>query len=417
MDSSVAAVNPRGRVRKSFGRECALGLAVAGVCLSAAGGRASGAQDAVDCSRADTLCVDVIDGSRREFSTIQAAVRRAHAGDTVVVFPGDYAGFRVTRSGTADRRIVVSGRPGARITSPGRRDDDGVYLRRVSFVTIRGFEIVAGEMDHGIGAHDARANKPMRGLEILDNVVVGAGTTGIYLTNAGSDNTVLRGNTCFGNAINGIHFNGDARFGGDGVHTGLVVDGNVVFGNGANGFDADGVRSSSFINNVAYDNGRHALRVFAIDAAAGPADLLIANNTFVDNAGWAIKLTQDDRGHTIFNNIMSSNAGSLAVEADLVADYNVGKTYSLDGENTVIGLSGWRAAGHGAHSFAASRNKLFIKPRKKDFRLKAGSPAIDAGVMNMAGELAPSRDINGGRRPLGDAVDRGAYERDTVQAP
>ena len=435
MESNVVGVKGRGRVKRSFGRACLLVSTLAGVCLSPADGPASVAREVVDCGRADTLCVDVVDGSRQEFSTIQAAVKRARAGDTVVVFPGDYAGFRVSRSGTAKRRITVSGRPGTRITSSERRSDDGIYLRRASFVTIRGFEIVANEMRHGIGAHDARANRPMRGLEILDNVVVGAWTSGIYmshvadsliagntssgaqeehgiyLANAGSDNTVLRGNTCYGNAINGIHFNGDARYGGDGVHTGLVVDGNVLFDNGANGFDADGVRSSSFVNNVVYDNGRHGLRVFAIDAAAGPADLLIANNTFVDNRGWAIKLTQDDGGHTIFNNIMLSSAGSLAVDSDLVADYNVGTTYSLDGEATVIDLAAWRAAGHGANSFRASRKKLFTKPNKADFTLKASSPAVDAGATSLAGQDAPGQDINGARRPRGDAVDLGAYER------
>jgi len=428
-------------MRPFLSRDCLIVLVAAGVCLWAADGSASGAREAVDCGRSDTLCVAAVDGDRQEFSTIQAAVKRARAGDTVVVFPGDYAGFRVRRSGTANRRIVISGRPGARITSPERLSDDGIYLRRASFVTIRGFEVVAHDMRYGIAGHDARAKKPMRGVEILDNVVVGAWSSGIYmshvadsliegntssgaqeehgiyLANAGSDNTVLRGNTCYDNAINGIHFNGDARYGGDGVHTGLVVDGNVLFDNEANGFDVDGVRSSSFVNNVVYDNGRHALRVFAIDAAAGPADLVIVNNTFVDNRGWAIKLTQDDGGHTIFNNIMLSRAGSLAVESDLVADYNVGTMYSLDGGDTVMGLAGWQASGNGANSFAASRNKLFTKPNRGDFTLKAGSPAIDAGVANLAGQGAPRRDINGERRPQGDAVDLGAYERDPGLQP
>jgi len=428
-------------MRPHLSRNRLLVLAVAGVCLAVADGFVAGAREAIDCGRADTLCVDIVDGDRQEFSTIQAAVKRARAGDTVVVFPGDYAGFRVRRSGTANRRIVISGRPGARITSPERRSDDGIYLRRASFVTIRGFEIVADDMRYGIGGHDARAKKPMRGVEILDNVVVNAWSSGIYmshtadsliagntssgaqeehgiyLANAGSDDTVLRGNTCYDNAINGIHFNGDARYGGDGVHTGLVVDGNVLFDNEANGFDVDGVRDSSFVNNVVYDNGRHALRVFAIDAAAGPANLVIANNTFADNAGWAIKLTQDDGGHTIFNNIMLSRAGSLAVDSDLVADYNVGTTYLLDGEDTVIGLAEWQAAGHGAHSFSAPRNKLFTKPNAGDFTLKAGSPAIDAGATKLAGQGAPRRDINGERRPQGDAVDLGAYERDPESQP
>ena len=40
---------------------------------------------------------------------------------------------------------------------------------------------------------------------------------GMYLANAGADNTTLRGDLVFDNAISGIHFNGDATLGGDGV--------------------------------------------------------------------------------------------------------------------------------------------------------------------------------------------------------
>jgi len=359
-------------VRRSFGRSHLLVLTLVGIVLAAGDSSALSAAEAVDCGRADTLCVATVAGDQQEFGTIQAAVNRARAGDTVVVFAGDYAGFRVTRSGKANRRIVIRGRAGARITTPESGGDEGIYLRRVSFVTVRGFDIRAEGMRRGIAARDARAAKPARGLEILDNVVTGAestniylshvadslvagnvaansqGSHGIYLANAGSDDTELRGNICYGNAKNGIHFNGDASFGGDGVHTGLIVDGNFLFDNVDNGLDADGVRDSSFVNNVIYANGRHGLRAFAIDAAAGPANLVIANNTFDNNKGWAVKLSEDGGGHAIFNNILLSKSGSLTVDAELDADYNVGTRYSLDGGDTEVGLAGWRAAGHGA---------------------------------------------------------------------
>jgi len=233
---------------------------------------------------------------------------------------------------------------------------------------------------------------------IEGNIASGArGEHGIYLSNAGSDNTVLRGNNCYGNAINGIHFNGDARYGGDGVHTGLVVDGNILHDNRANGMDIDGVRASSFINNVVFGNGRHGLRAFAIDAAAGPADLLIANNTIVGNGGWAIKLSQDDGGHTLFNNILLSSAGSIVVgNRQFASDHNVAPgPFSLDTERTVVSLEAWQSLGFDQSSLVASGDALFVASRSGDFRLATGSPAAAAGVATFNAIAAPATDLVG----------------------
>ncbi len=260
--------------------------------LTASAAPAIGAADEVNCSSNKVHCVDDSPGTMQEFDTIQAAVDRAKKGHTVVVAAGDYAGFRVVRSGTKKKPIVVRGQAGARIVAPEAGSDDGIYLQRASYVAIEGFEVDGGGFMHfGIATHDASANKPMRGVTISGNKVHDAGSTniyashtadsliegneaydsrsshGIYLANAGSDDIVLRGNDCYGNASNGIHFNGDASLGGDGVHTGLIVEGNRIWGNAANGIDADGVRDSTFQNNLVFDNGRHGLRVFAIDAA------------------------------------------------------------------------------------------------------------------------------------------------------
>ena len=253
-----------------------LRLALAAALVAVPARPASSVSTSVDCSRADTLCVDVVAGDTQEFTTIQDAVDRARRGRTVVVFPGDYDGFRVTRRGTARKRITIMAMPGARITGTEAGSEEGIYLARTSYVTVQGFEIDARAMKRGIGSHDSSANKPSRGLEILDNTVYGANQTniylshardaliggnvaydsveahGIYLTNAGSDDTVLRGNDCFDNHLNGIHFNGDARFGGDGVHTGLLIEANLLHDNGQNGLDMDGVRQSTLRNNVIY---------------------------------------------------------------------------------------------------------------------------------------------------------------------
>jgi len=387
---------------------------------ASSGGTAPAGNQQARCSDPRVHCVGPVAGF--EYHDIQRAVDAAGPGHVVWVAAGEYSGFRVRHGGTADRPLQIAAATGVVISGPEPFGQESIYLENVSWVVVEGFVVEqAGRPGNGIAAHDAIAERPMRGLVIRNNIVRDAGISniymsqvadsliegnivsgareehGIYLSNAGSDNTVLRGNSCYGNAINGIHFNGDARYGGDGVHTGLVVDGNILYDNRANGLDVDGVRASSFVNNVVFGNGRHGLRAFAIDAAAGPADLVIANNTFVGNGGWAIKLTQDDGGHTLFNNILLSSAGSIAVgDPRLASDYNVAPgPFSVDSENTVISLEEWQSLGFDRSSLVVSGEALFVAPTNGDFRLATGSPAAAAGVPAFNAIAAPGVDLAG----------------------
>lgn len=410
------------------------GALVLTAALALSGSSAPAAAAAVDCAAAKIHCV----GAAQEFDNIQSAVDRAKRGHEVVVFAGEYQGFRVSRSGSKNKRTIIRGVAGARIVAAEAESDDGIYLRRVSYVTIDGFEVDGGgSMHFGIGTHDATATKPVVGVEIVNNTVHDARSTniyvsnaadslvegnvahgsreshGFYLANAGSDNVILRFNRAYGNAVNGMHFNGDDSVGGDGLHQGLLVEGNVLYDNVANGFDADGVQDSTFRNNVVYGNGRHGLRAFAIDASAGPANLIIVNNTFEGNGGWAVKLTEDSGGHTLFNNILLSDAGSVVVgHPDVRSDYNVvGKGFSLDGEETVMSLSQWRRGGNDRNSRKGKARKLFEDFRSGDYHLTKTAIAVDAGIKSLAGEAAPRRDIDLGKRPQGNGYDVGAYER------
>jgi hypothetical protein len=240
---------------------------------------------------------------------------------------------------------------------------------------------------------------------------------GIYLANGGSDNTILRGNRCYNNAKNGIHFNGDSSMGGDGMYSGLVVENNILYANTDNGIDADGVEDSLFRNNLVYGNGRNALRLFRIDSARGPRNLRIVNNTLLvpSSGGWALKFSEDMGGHVIFNNILLSDnikTGSIsAPSGNFLSDYNaVVDRLSSNGETSIVTLADWQRAGHDANSFVATTESLFVSSSLANYQLKAGARAIDSGRAFLNGIPGPATDILGTVRPQGSAYDLGAYE-------
>jgi len=395
-----------------------------------------------DCSDVNVLCVDDTAGPQQEYSTIQSAVSVAQAGQTVLVHNGNYAGFVASRSGTSTNRITIRANGNAVVIDQAEPGGSGnsILVNGKSYVTIDGFIVErGGASGYGLAARNASATSPMRGLVISNNVVRNSASTnlylsqvadslvegnetsgsmtshGIYLANGGSDNTTLRGNRSFNNAKNGIHLNGDASVGGDGLHTGIIIENNVLYDNTGNGMDLDGMQDSTVQNNLVYGNGRHSLRVFQIDAAAGPKNLRIINNTFVSGNGWAMKLSEDGGGHVIFNNILFSTSSSLGAicvgNTSFSSDRNaVTGRFSVNNEASVIDLSQWQALGHGANSFTSNSGSLFTNASGGQYTLMGGVPAIDAGMASFQAVSAPGQDIDGQPRPQGSAYDLGAYE-------
>jgi hypothetical protein len=70
-------------------------------------------------------------------------------------------------------------------------------------------------------------------------------------------------------------------------------------------------------------------------------------------------------------------------------------------------LAQWRVFGYDTHSFLSTPAALFVDAAAKDFRLAAGSPAIDAGT-NLGTDVPA--DIDGAARPQRLAYDIGCYE-------
>ncbi|MEQ1506403.1 MAG: right-handed parallel beta-helix repeat-containing protein [Myxococcota bacterium] len=385
-----------------------------------------------DCTKAEVVCV----GS--EVDTLAAAARQVGPGSTVVVAPGRYDGVEIDVSGTEAAPIVWYADGAVELDQPGPTGD-GIRLTDASWVTIRGFTIT-DPPERCIAARDARPTDPMVGLVIAEvtcersgvegfylsevsdsvirrNTITTTGTSGssrshgIYLANAGSDGTTLDCNTISGATTaesNGIHFNGDASVGGDGVISGLTVAGNVVFGNLQNGFNLDGVQDSLFIGNLVYDNGQHALRAYRIDGAQGPRGLVVIANTLIGDA--AFKTSEDGGDHVVFDNVLVATSGEEgAISIDSASTFQSASNLIVgritpDDQRTFLTLAEWQDAGYDAGSVTAPVGTLF----DADYTPAAGSIGIDAGIPSFAGHDAPTVDLRGTPRPTSDL---GAIER------
>jgi hypothetical protein len=306
------------------------------------------------------------------------------------VAAGAYGGVTIRRSGTAAAPIVFKANGTVAIQNPSGY---GIYIDDSSYLTIDGFT-VSNTAFKGIAARGATPTSPMRGLTIRnnsvsntheegmylsevnsslieDNVILDVGldgveTTGhgIYLANAGSKNTILRGNVIQANANSwgqGIHVNGDLSTGGDGLITGLTIENNWIIGGFNNGISLDGVQNSDIRNNVIVRTGHHGMRAFAIDGAAGPKSLRIVNNTVSAPAGNALKTTDDAGPSVILNNILYGRDGGTSFGSSSNASNNV-MTFSVDANYVPL------------------------------------PAAIGKGVTSYSGVTAPGTDINGKSR-------------------
>jgi hypothetical protein len=386
---------------------------------------------------------DEADGSAAApWKTLQRAAQSPRPGDLIVVRPGRYAGFVLgwdgAQNGTAADPITFRAEPGAIIESRNLRTPDGINIEGASHIVIEGFEVLnAGSitragirsvLNRGVVIRGNRIDNAGRwGIltGFSDDLLIEGNVTsraqiehGIYVSNA-CVNPIVRGNQVWGNAANGIHMNGDASQGGNGLILNALVEKNVIYGNGrqgGSGINADGVQNSRFLNNVLFDNRASGISLYRIDGADGSKNNLVAHNTIVmaADARWALNIQNGSTGNTVLNNVLYNNhpfRGSLDISSDslpgLMSDYNAAMDrFTIDG-GAVRTLAQWRqTAGQDLHSLVATPAAMFVDAAGNDYRLLGTSPARDAGFTRS--DVRDDRD--GNPRPLGPNSDIGAYE-------
>lgn len=371
------------------------------------------------------------------WATLQHAAGVIQPGDTVFLRAGSFAGAHFTTSGTAGLPITIKAFAGetVEIDSDNPNTPDGINLEGASHFTVEGLRIT-GRTRAGIRAVLCE-NVTLRGNRLdgngrwgiftgfCDDLLIEANHTsnsgdehGIYVSNSG-DRPTIRGNRIWDNRANGIHMNGDASQGGDGVISGAVVENNVIFGNGlggGSGINMDGVQDSIIRNNLLFDNHASGISLYRIDGGAPSTGNVICNNTVLvaDDGRWALNIKNGSTGNRVRSNVLynyHSFRGSISISADALPGFDsdsnaVMSRFTLNDGNTVLSLAEWRAqTGHDQSSLLSTPVALFADPTS-DFHLRAGSPALDNGETLVE---VPT-DLEGTPRPLGPAFDIGAYE-------
>lgn len=375
------------------------------------------------------------------WATLQHAADIALAGDSVIVHDGNYQGFAaMVHSGTALAPIVFTALGNAvLVTSPCSYNNlDGINVENVDWVVIEGFEV--NDMPRtgirtALGDHVTLRYNSCNGnfkwgiltgfaehVTIEHNTCSGSEDEhGIYFSNS-ADDPVIRFNHCFDNNRCGIHMNGDASLGGDGIISNAQVYGNIIHGNGlagGSGINCDGVVNSVFYNNLLYDNHASGISLYQIDAGAPSTGNRVYNNTIINaiDARWCVNITDGCTGNQVLNNILINEhpwRGSIVVAADalqgFVSDYNlVTPRLSPDGDATILSLAAWQALGHDLNTqVAAPQAALFSSPGADHHPLGASAQMVDAGTSAVA--MVVSSDLDGLPRPQSAGYDIGCYE-------
>ena len=378
------------------------------------------------------------------WATIQHAADVIAPGDTVLVQDGDYTGFNY-QNGYAtmgDPTVFAATSFNTNITAPCTYNNlDGINVENVAWVVVDGFN-VAGMPRTGVRTA-LSDHVTIRNNKCINNGVWGILTGfaehcvieyndcsasedehGIYFGNS-ADDPIIRYNECVGNNANGIHMNGDASLGGDGVISNAQVYGNAIFYNGVaggSGINCDGVVNSVIYNNLLINNHASGISLYQIDGGAPSTGNKVYNNTILNatDARWCVNITDLCTNNEVLNNILINQhpwRGSIVIAADalpgFISDHNiVVNSLSPDGDATIYDLAGWQALGYDANSLvAAPLATLFMDPVLDDYRaLDASSQQVDAGTSAVSAVVTV--DLLLEPRPLGLAYDLGCYESD-----
>jgi len=399
------------------------------------------------------------------WQTISRAADILVAGDTVLIGAGTYRESIVpANSGASGRYITYAAQEGATVIVDGAsinlEEYTGlVYIAYKSYIKVSGLQIRnAGPNPNNAGILvDGSHHITIQGNKTYNTVSSGIGVwSSSEITVEGNEVELacndgqqecitVAGTSGFTVSGNHVHHNGPGSNGGEGIDAkdgssngrisgnhvhdlsrlGIYVDawdkhtfGITIDKNRVDNCRNDGITLASEMgglledvlvsNNVVSNNLLHGIAVTPNGPVAAPPmrNLTIVNNTLHHNGDgsvpspWGGGIVVDNpnlESLLIRNNIFSDNLFfQILLDVPVIGlqvDHNL-----IDGfrgyENEILGAS------------PVTGNPLFVDASAGNYRLQAGSPAIDKG----AAGSAPADDYDMIKRPQGAGVDIGAHE-------
>jgi len=326
----------------------------------------------------------------------RAAAAAQQPGDTVLVMDGTYdnegvvsPGFvvRLGQSGNLGNPIIFQAINRGRVildsmNTSGGTDCNGAYsyfdLRNSSFIVIQGF-VFQRSCDEGIHSNDSAHDVLVRWNEFRNiaqhTVTDQIGRDGIYLNNS-EYNFTFDGNV----------FHDIGRT--DGVSNPHFDHGIYTHGN-----------NIAIINNVFYNMNRG----FSIQMADGAANMLIANNTFVNGQA------NGDAGDIMFwgnnSNVTVRDNIFYAPNQTAMTQYAASIYGCSFDHNLIYAANGFMSGGGCSESNTQFGDPGFMNIAGADFHLRPGSVAVGMGV-----PADVWSDLDGITRPQNKAADVGAYQ-------
>jgi hypothetical protein len=342
------------------------------------------------------------------FRTLNKGVSVLHAGDTLYVKSGTYAENLMNKipGGTSwSSPVTVAAYPGNTVTI---RPTGGSFVLSFSasskrYIVVNGLILDAANVSaNGIvinasntslgSAHHIRIinsevkNAPRQGIlvaygsnsnEFINLKVHDNGTTdfdhGFYIT---SSNNLVEKSSIYRNAGFGVHvYNGSS---------GQSANNNIIR------------------NNKTYENARVGDRGAGIILTSGSGNMAYNNLVWGNNGGIIVNFSTVSNTK-VFNNVVYTN-GSYGIYI------GSGSTNTKVQNNIVYQNSGPAISNKGSGTLLSNNlidiDPKFVNAAAADFRLKAGSPAINTGVT--LSDVA--KDYAGVSRPQGGSYDIGGYE-------